>query len=78
MIEASNIDSGKAIGTMLGMKKTMNFKIDAASRSLPARSEINNQTPWRIKTKNRMRNTEMNVRRNDISMYRSSIFTALG
>ena len=75
MIEAKSIDNGNAIGTILGMKNTINFKIRVKSRSFPASSEIKSQTVCKMKIKKRITNTEVNVVRNVFRMYLSRIFT---
>jgi len=43
MMEASNIDSGRTSGTILGMENNKNFIIIVMSKSFPANSAINNQ-----------------------------------
>jgi hypothetical protein len=43
-MDANKTDSGKTSGIILGIEKSRNFTTRIKSRSLPASSEINNQT----------------------------------
>lgn len=75
MIEARSTDRGSTIGTIRGIAKSKNLMTIKVSKSLPANSEINNQTVCRMKIKNRITKTEENVIQNDFNKYRSIIFT---
>lgn len=61
MMDDSNTVSGKTIGINLGDAKAKNFIIIMKSRSLPANSDINNQTVCKMNIKNKITNTEVNV-----------------
>ena len=43
-MEASNIESGKTKGTILGIENAKNLIIINKSKSLPANSDMNSQT----------------------------------
>ena len=75
-MDAKTTERGNAIGTKLGILNNKNFNIKLKSKSLPANSEMNNQTVCRIKIRNKITNTEINVNAKDFKMYLSSIFTS--
>jgi hypothetical protein len=75
MMEANNTDRGSTKGTIRGIEKVKNFKIIIKSKSLPANSDINNQTVWSMNMKKRITNTVANVVRNVFNKYLSRIFT---
>jgi hypothetical protein len=61
MIDDNKTVSGKTIGTSLGEANSKNFSTITKSKSLPANSLINNQTVCKMKIKNKITNTEVNV-----------------
>ena len=77
MIEANNTESGKTKGTTLGILNNKNFKITIVSKSFPANSAMKSQMVCRIKIKNKITNTEVNVNRKVRKMYLSKIFNGL-
>ena len=50
-MDASKTDRGSTSGNKLGILNSKNFRIKKTSKSLPASSEINNQTVWRMNIK---------------------------
>ena len=76
-MEANSTESGKTMGIIRGMAKIKNLMTISVSKSLPANSEMNNQTVCSMKIKNRITNTEANVIQKEFSKYRSIIFTEL-
>lgn len=74
-MEASKIDNGNTSGTIRGIAKAKNLITITRSKSLPANSDINNQTVCKMKIKNKITNTVVNVVRNVFNKYLSRIFT---
>lgn len=67
MIEANNTDKGKTNGIILGIENNKNFTTIKKSKSLPANSEMNNQTVCSIKMKNKITKTDVKVAKNDFN-----------
>ena len=70
----SNIVNGSTRITNLGLTLTRNLKIISNSKSLPANSEIYNQTDWSKKISIKIQKVLANVFKYDLNMYKSSIF----
>lgn len=74
-MDAKSIESGKTNGTIVGKAYNRNFNIRKKSRSLPAKSAINNQTVCNIKINSRIIKTVPNVVKKVFKRYLSRIFT---
>jgi hypothetical protein len=74
-MDAKSTESGSTKGIILGIENSKNFITNIKSRSLPANSEINNQTVCKMKMKNKIINTVKKVAMKVFSKYLSRIFT---
>ncbi len=74
-MEDNNTESGRTNGMILGIENNKNFTTNKKSKSLPASSEMNNQTVCNINIKNKITNTVVNVIKKVFNKYLSNIFT---